>query len=331
MAKDQFSFDIVSEVDLQEVANAVDQAGRELATRFDFKGTDTEISRDNTTIELRSSTEDRLKAALQVLKEKAVKRHIPLKALSEGEIHPAAKGHVRQAITVLTGISDEKTKEISKFVKAAGPEDPDADPGRAGPGARARARTTCSGHRGREGARFRPRAAVHELPSLAGRRIGSLPRHARRIACATAAGYPCPTQEVIRVADLERLKARAAEIAEKETKILLDRTPGSKRCYERAVKSLPARRGLELPGRRPLPGLPRAGPGLPRLGRRRHRVHRLPRRLRRQRRRPRPSRRSSRRIRRPRPTRSTSPSPPRTRSRSPRRSASGSSSSRCGS
>ena len=122
MAKDQFSFDIVSEVDLQEVANAIDQAGRELGTRFDFKGTDTEISRDNTTIELRSSTEDRLKAALQVLKEKAVKRNVPLKALSEGEIHPAANGHVRQAITVLTGISDEKTKEISKFVKQQVPK-----------------------------------------------------------------------------------------------------------------------------------------------------------------------------------------------------------------
>ena len=122
MAKDQFSFDIVSEVDLQEVANAIDQTGRELATRFDFKGTETEISRDHTTIELRSSTEDRLKAALQVLKEKAVKRNVPLKALSEGEIHPAAKGHVRQAITVLTGISDEKTKEISKFVKQQVPK-----------------------------------------------------------------------------------------------------------------------------------------------------------------------------------------------------------------
>jgi uncharacterized protein YajQ (UPF0234 family) len=122
MAKDQFSFDIVSEVDLQEVANAVDQTGRELATRFDFTGTDTEISRDNTTIDLRSSTEDRLKAALQVLKEKAVKRNVPLKALSEGEIHPAAKGHVRQAVTVLTGISDEKTKEISKFVKQQVPK-----------------------------------------------------------------------------------------------------------------------------------------------------------------------------------------------------------------
>jgi len=122
MAKEQFSFDIVSEVDMQEVRNAVDQAMREITQRFDFKGTETSIDQDNTTLELRSSTEDRLKAALQVLKEKAVKREIPLKALSDGEIHPAAKGHVRQAITVLTGISDEKAKEISKYVRAQVPK-----------------------------------------------------------------------------------------------------------------------------------------------------------------------------------------------------------------
>src|SRR6058998_1782801 len=120
MAKDQFSFDIVSEVDLQEVRNAIDQASREISQRFDFKGTDTAISQDATTIELRSSTEDRLKAALQVLKEKAVKREVPLKALSEGPIHPAAKGHVRQAINVQTGISDEKAKELTKFIKGVG-------------------------------------------------------------------------------------------------------------------------------------------------------------------------------------------------------------------
>jgi len=120
MAKDQFSFDIVSEVDLQEVRNAVDQAQREISQRFDFKDTETSISQDHTTIELRSSTEDRLKAALQVLKEKIVKRNVPLKALSEGEVHPAAKGHVRQAVTVMTGIAEEKTKEITKFVKSSG-------------------------------------------------------------------------------------------------------------------------------------------------------------------------------------------------------------------
>jgi uncharacterized protein YajQ (UPF0234 family) len=120
MAKEQFSFDIVSEVDMQEVANAVDQARRELAQRFDFKGTDTEISQDHTTIELRSSTEDRLKAALQVLKEKMVKREVPLKALQDGDVHPGTKGHVRQPVIVSTGISEEKTKELTKFIKSTG-------------------------------------------------------------------------------------------------------------------------------------------------------------------------------------------------------------------
>jgi uncharacterized protein YajQ (UPF0234 family) len=120
MAKDAFSFDIVSEVDLQEVANAIDQAQREIGQRFDFKSTDTSISRDATTIELRSSTEDRLKAALQVLKEKMVKREVPLKALTDGEVHPAAKGHVRQAVNITTGIADDKAKELNKFIKASG-------------------------------------------------------------------------------------------------------------------------------------------------------------------------------------------------------------------
>jgi uncharacterized protein YajQ (UPF0234 family) len=120
MAKDGFSFDIVSEVDMHEVANAVDQARREISQRFDFKGTETELAQDATTIELRSSTEDRLKAAVQVLKEKMVRREVPLKALQEGDVHPAAKGRVRQAVNVSTGISDEKAKELTKFIKTAG-------------------------------------------------------------------------------------------------------------------------------------------------------------------------------------------------------------------
>ena len=117
MAKDQFSFDIVSEVDMQEVANAVDQTRRELAQRFDFKGTDTEIHQDHTTIDLRSSTEDRLKAALEVLKEKMVRREIPLKAVSTGPVQPAARGTYRQNVHVNHGISDEKARELTKFVK----------------------------------------------------------------------------------------------------------------------------------------------------------------------------------------------------------------------
>lgn len=120
MGKDTFSFDIVSQVDAVELANAIDQARREIANRFDFKNTGTEIGSDEETIELRSSTEARLKAALEVLKEKMVRRKVPLKALSDGPIQPAAKGTVRQTVDVNRGISDEKARELTKFVKASG-------------------------------------------------------------------------------------------------------------------------------------------------------------------------------------------------------------------
>lgn len=118
----QSSFDIVSEVDMQEIRNAVDQAGREIAQRFDFKNTGTSLTLEDEKIEMRSATEDRLKAAYQVLQEKAIRREVPLKALQPGEIQPAAKGTVRQTVSLVTGISDEKAKEISKFVRQAVPK-----------------------------------------------------------------------------------------------------------------------------------------------------------------------------------------------------------------
>ena len=111
------SFDIVSEVDLAEITNAVDQARREIIQRFDFKNTGTALEQDADLIELRSSTEERLKAALEVLKEKCVRRQVSLKALSEGPVLPAAKGTVRQSIHVTKGINDEKAREINKHVK----------------------------------------------------------------------------------------------------------------------------------------------------------------------------------------------------------------------
>jgi uncharacterized protein YajQ (UPF0234 family) len=118
----QSSFDIVSEVDLQDVRNAVDQASREIHQRFDFKHTDTSLTLDDEQIALHSPTEDRPKAAYQVLQEKAVKREVPLKALQPGGVEPAAKGSVRQTISLVTGISDEKAKEISKHVRQAVPK-----------------------------------------------------------------------------------------------------------------------------------------------------------------------------------------------------------------
>jgi uncharacterized protein YajQ (UPF0234 family) len=111
------SFDVVSEVDMAEVTNAVNQARQELLTRFDFKGTGTELSQDQDLVELRSSTEQRLKAALELFKEKCVRRKVSLKALREGPVLPAAKGTYRQNVNINQGISEEKAREMTKFVK----------------------------------------------------------------------------------------------------------------------------------------------------------------------------------------------------------------------
>jgi len=120
VAKDQFSFDVVSEVDQHEVKNALDQATREIQTRFDFKGTGTGMSMDEDLIEVRSSTENRLKAAVDVLREKFVRRSISLKALREGPVLPAAKGTVRQSLHVNRGISEDKARDLTKFIKGSG-------------------------------------------------------------------------------------------------------------------------------------------------------------------------------------------------------------------
>jgi cyclic-di-GMP-binding protein len=120
VAKDQFSFDIVSEVDPQEIRNALDQAHREILTRFDFKNTGTDISLDEDLVEFRSSTENRLKAAVDVFKEKCVRREIPLKALNEGPVLPAAKGTVRETVHINRGINEEKARDVTKFIRSSG-------------------------------------------------------------------------------------------------------------------------------------------------------------------------------------------------------------------
>ncbi len=111
------TFDVVSEVDMQEVRNAVDQAARELATRFDFKGTDSSIELAEHEMVLRSSTEDRLAAVRQVLEEKLVRRKVPLKALDYAKVEEASGGTARQRVGIVAGISSEKAKELNKFIK----------------------------------------------------------------------------------------------------------------------------------------------------------------------------------------------------------------------
>jgi uncharacterized protein YajQ (UPF0234 family) len=114
------TFDVVSEVDLQEVRNAVDQAHREVATRFDFKDTGSTIELGDEQIQLHSSTEDRLRALVQVLEEKLVRRNVSLKGLTYEKVEEASKGTVRQTISLAAGIDDTKARQINRFIKDRG-------------------------------------------------------------------------------------------------------------------------------------------------------------------------------------------------------------------
>jgi uncharacterized protein YajQ (UPF0234 family) len=116
------SFDVVSEVDRQELKNAVDQAQRELATRFDFKNTDSSIEQKDLVLTLRTSSEDRLRALKLLLEEKFVKRQVSLKGLDWGKVEAASGESVRQVVTVKVGINSDKAREINKLIKEKGPK-----------------------------------------------------------------------------------------------------------------------------------------------------------------------------------------------------------------
>lgn len=111
------TFDVVSEVNIQEVRNAVDQAQREATTRFDFKDTNSTVEYSDDEIKLSSSSQDRIAALLVVLEEKLVKRGVSLKSLDRGEVIEGGRGVCRQTIKVVAGISTEKAKAINKFLK----------------------------------------------------------------------------------------------------------------------------------------------------------------------------------------------------------------------
>ena len=113
------SFDVASKVDLQEVDNAVHQTLREIGQRFDFKGSDATVSREEHALLLSAEDEFKLKQMLEILEGKLVKRQVPLKALMRGKIEPAAGGRVRQRIELQQGIPTEKARELVKLIKGA--------------------------------------------------------------------------------------------------------------------------------------------------------------------------------------------------------------------
>lgn len=113
------SFDVVSKVEWHEVDNAVQQAQREVAQRFDFKDTGTEIEKKDAEIQVRSSTADRARAALTVIQEKMARRKISPKFFDVGKPEPTARGGAKITIKVKEGVETEKAKEIVALIKEA--------------------------------------------------------------------------------------------------------------------------------------------------------------------------------------------------------------------
>ena len=122
MASSDSSFDVVSKVDMQEVKNAVDQALREIDTRFDFKGSESTIELDEkkNTIAMASDNETRMKALIDVLETKFHKRGLDIKALELGKIEDASKGTVRQSATIRQGLDTDTCRKIVKIIKDKG-------------------------------------------------------------------------------------------------------------------------------------------------------------------------------------------------------------------
>ena len=111
------SFDIVSKVDMQEVDNAVNQASKEIAQRYDFKGSKSQITPEKDSVKILADYDYKLKAVVDVLQSKFLKRNISIKALQYGKVEPASGGMVRQIITVQQGIPKEKAKDIIGVIK----------------------------------------------------------------------------------------------------------------------------------------------------------------------------------------------------------------------
>jgi uncharacterized protein YajQ (UPF0234 family) len=114
------SFDVVSRIDLQEVDNALNQTRKEVAQRYDLKDSKTEIGWDQKELTITSADDYKVKAVVDVLQSKLVKRNVPIKNLDYGKVEPALGGRARQKITVQQGIETEKAREIVKFIKGTG-------------------------------------------------------------------------------------------------------------------------------------------------------------------------------------------------------------------
>lgn len=111
------SFDVVSQVDMQEVTNALQQTRKEVEQRYDFKGSKTEIEQEKNALRITSDNDFKVKAVVDVLQSKLVKRGINLKSLEYGKVEPAAGGLARQSITIHQGLDTDAAREVVKLIK----------------------------------------------------------------------------------------------------------------------------------------------------------------------------------------------------------------------
>ncbi len=116
----EYSFDVVSAVDITEVKNAIDQTEKEIVTRFDFRGSVSELQLEENSIKIHSDDEYKLEQLLEILRTRLAKRGVSLKSIEYGKLESATKGTVRQTITLRQGIPTDEAKKLVKEIKASG-------------------------------------------------------------------------------------------------------------------------------------------------------------------------------------------------------------------
>ncbi|MDD5605997.1 MAG: YajQ family cyclic di-GMP-binding protein [Patescibacteria group bacterium] len=113
----EHSFDIVSEIDLQELANALDQVRKEIIVRYDFKGVPTDIKQEDKALTITTADEHKLRAVRDILETKLMRRGLDIKILGEAKNEPASGGQIRSHIPLLAGIDAENAKKINKLIR----------------------------------------------------------------------------------------------------------------------------------------------------------------------------------------------------------------------
>ena len=160
------SFDIVSQVDRQEVKNAVEQTNKEITNRFDFKGSDARVEQAELVLTVFADDEFKLGQVLDVLRQRLAKRNVDVRALEPGAVEKISGDKVKRPVTVKVGIPQEKAKQIQKLIKDSKLKVAGLDPGRRGAHLRREEGRPAGGDPAGAHVGHRRAAAVHQLPRL---------------------------------------------------------------------------------------------------------------------------------------------------------------------